>query len=119
MTETQDADQAREELKRFGVRLRDRRILAKLSRRTVAERSSMSECTIKFIESARTRPKLETIVALMRVPELGLQLEDLPSLLRERVREVLALPRGSVCTRQPSTLSDRPGSCSVTAEHCH
>ena len=84
MTETQDADQAREELKRFGVRLRDRRILAKLSRRTVAEWSSMSDCTIKFIESARTRPKLETIVALMRVPELGLQLEDLPSLLRER-----------------------------------
>ena len=39
MTETQDADQAREELKRFGVRLRDRRILVKLSRRTVAELS--------------------------------------------------------------------------------
>ena len=118
MTETQDADQARDELKRFGVRLRDRRILAALSRRAVAEKTLLSEASIKFIESARTRPKLETIVALMRVPELGLQLEDLPSLLRERVREVLALPRGSVCTRQPSTLSDRPGSCSVTAEHC-
>ena len=113
---TEPLDPARQELKRFGARLKDRRILAALSRRAVAEKTLLSEATIKFIESARTRPKLATLVTLMRIPELDLQIDDLPSMSRKRVCELLALPRGSACTSQPAPSGPRP--CSVTAEHC-
>lgn len=113
---TELIDPAREELKRFGARLKDRRILAALSRREVAEKSGLSECSIKFIESARTRPRLATLLALMRISELDLQLEDLPSMCRARVCELLAVARGCACFRLPAPTAPRP--CSVTIEHC-
>ncbi len=57
-----------------------------------------------------------TLVTLMRIPELDLQIDDLPSMSRKRVCELLALPRGSACTSLPAPSGPRP--CSVTAEHC-
>ena len=82
-------DEERPEFARFGMRLRYARLAAKLSRRAVAQKTKLSDATIKFIETQRTRPTLQTVAALLGVPQLGLDLEDAPSFMRDALASIL------------------------------
>lgn len=83
-------DEERPEFARFGKRLWDARLAAKLGRSALAEKAKLSDATIKFIEKGRTRPTLQTVAAIIGVPELGLDLEDAPSFLQEALAPILS-----------------------------
>jgi transcriptional regulator with XRE-family HTH domain len=73
---------SRETLLQFGKLLKDRRLQARLSRAALGKKTGLSEATIKFIETARTRPTRGTLLRLMAVEELQLTWADL-AILRE------------------------------------
>ena len=56
---------SRETLLQFGKLLKDRRLQARLSRAALGKKTGLSEATIKFIETARTRPTRGTLLRLM------------------------------------------------------
>lgn len=64
----------------FGQLLRDRRNAAGWSRRQLAERAKLSDCTIKFLETAHHRPSRGTLIRLINIKELGLSWSDVPEL---------------------------------------
>jgi transcriptional regulator with XRE-family HTH domain len=64
----------------FGQLLRDRRNAAGWSRRQLAERAKLSDCTIKFLETAHHRPSRGTLIRLINIKELGLLWSDVPEL---------------------------------------
>lgn len=72
----------RETLLEFGKLLKDRRLQARLSRAALGKKTGLSEATIKFIETARTRATRGTLLRLMAVDELQLTWADL-AILRE------------------------------------
>ena len=61
----------------FAALLRERREQRGLSRQQLAERSQLSEGTIRNIETLRVHPELGTIERLLSVAELGLSWDDL------------------------------------------
>lgn len=83
---------SRETLLQFGKLLKDRRLSARLSRAALGKKTGLSEATIKFIETARTRPTRGTLLRLMAVEELQLTWADL-AILRELP---LPIERGSL-----------------------
>ena len=97
-----------DEDRQFARRLKARRIDAHLSRQSLAKLTQLSEATIKFIESGRTKPTVRTFAYLLQVPKLALTLDDVPPLLREQVRDVLELPRVPVCEAAPAPDCLRP-----------
>ncbi len=100
-----------DEHRQFATRLKARRLAAHMSRLSLAKATQLTEVTIWHVETGRTKPRLSTIVYLLQVPELKLTLDDVPTLLREQVRDVLGLPRVPVCEAAPSSDGLRP--CSV------
>ncbi len=78
----------------FAKLLRERRELAGLSRRRLAQLAEVSEATIKFIELGRTHPSRRTLLQLLLVPGLGLVTSDLPIPRRELPASAYASPRG-------------------------
>jgi len=72
----------RETLLQFGKLLKDRRLQARLSRAALGKKTGLSEATIKFIETARTRATRGTLLRLMAVDSLQLTWADL-AILRE------------------------------------
>jgi DNA-binding XRE family transcriptional regulator len=66
-----DAGLSRETLLQFGKLLKDRRLQARLSRAALGKKTGLSEATIKFIETARTRPTRGTLLRLMAVDALA------------------------------------------------
>ena len=62
----------------FGQLLRDRRNAAGWSRRQLAERAKLSDCTIKLLEKAHHRPSRGTLIRLININELGLSWSDVP-----------------------------------------
>ena len=62
----------------FGQLLRDRRNAAGWSRRQLAERAKLSDCTIKLLEKAHHRPSRGTLIRLINIKELGLSWSDVP-----------------------------------------
>ena len=62
----------------FGQLLRDRRSAAGWSRRQLAERAKLSDCTIKLLEAAHHRPSRGTLIRLINIKELGLSWSDVP-----------------------------------------
>jgi len=62
----------------FGQLLRDRRSAAGWSRRQLAERAKLSDCTIKLLEKAHHRPSRGTLIRLINIKELGLSWSDVP-----------------------------------------
>lgn len=77
-----DLSVGRETLLQFGKLLKDRRLKARLSRAALGKKTGLSEATIKFIETARTRATRGTLLRLLAVEELGLSWADL-AILRE------------------------------------
>jgi transcriptional regulator with XRE-family HTH domain len=73
----------------FPELLRLRRELAGLSRAALADRTGLSEATIKFIEKRRTSPSRATLLSILQVPELGLVPADLPIPWRALAQEGL------------------------------
>jgi transcriptional regulator with XRE-family HTH domain len=65
-------------LRLFGQLLRDRRNAVGWSRRQLAERAKLSDCTIKFLETAQHRPSRGTLIRLINIKELGLSWSDVP-----------------------------------------
>lgn len=65
-------------LRLFGQLLRDRRNAVGWSRRQLAERAKLSDCTIKFLETAHHRPSRGTLIRLINIKELGLSWSDVP-----------------------------------------
>ena len=65
-----------EKLKALGVLLRDRRILAGLSRNALAEITRVCACTIKLVETGRKAPTRRTCVLLVSAQILGLTWDD-------------------------------------------
>ena len=97
-------DEERPEFARFGKRLWDARLAAKLSRSAVAQKTKLSDATIKFIETQRTRPTLQTVAALLGVPELGLGLDDAPSFLQAALAPILSQQQRIAIPRPVSVL---------------
>ena len=97
-----------DEDRQFARRLVARRFASRLSRQSLARLTQLSEATIKFIESGRTKPTVRTFAYLLQVPKLELTLDDVPPLLREQVRDVLELPRVPVCEAAPAPDFLRP-----------
>ena len=64
----------------FGQLLRDRRNAAGWSRRQLAEHAKLSDCTIKFLETAHHRLSRGTLMRLINIKELGLSWSDVPEL---------------------------------------
>jgi transcriptional regulator with XRE-family HTH domain len=103
-----------DEHRQFATRLKARRLAAHMSRLSLAKATQLTEVTIWHVETGRTKPRLSTIVYLLQVPELKLTLDDVPTLLREQVRDVLGLPRVPVCeATPPAPSSDGLRPCSV------
>ena len=91
-----------DEDRQFARRLVARRFASRLSRQSLARLTQLSEATIKFVETGRTKPTVRTIAYLLLVPELELTLEDVPPLWREQVREC---PSAKPChPRHPPTV---------------
>jgi transcriptional regulator with XRE-family HTH domain len=65
-------------LRLFGQLLRDRRSAAGWSRRQLAERAKLSDCTIKLLEAAHHRPSRGILIRLINIKELGLSWSDVP-----------------------------------------
>ena len=97
-------DEERPEFARFGKRLWDARLAAKLGRSALAQKAQLSDATIKFIETLRTRPTLQTVAAIIGVPELGLGLDDAPSFLQEALAPILSQQRRIAIPRPVSVL---------------
>ena len=57
----------------FGRLLRDKRTAAGLSRVELARRATLSDCTVKFAETARHPPSRATLIRLIGVAELKLR----------------------------------------------
>lgn len=95
-----DAGLSRETLLQFGKLLKDRRLQARLSRAALGKKTGLSEATIKFIETARTRPTRGTLLRLMAVDALQLTWADL-AILRE-------LPLPIDHSHAASTLEQQP-----------
>jgi len=91
-----------DEHRQFATRLKARRLVAHMSRLSLAKATQLTEVTIWHVETGRTKPRLSTIVYLLQVPELKLTLDDVPTLLRDQVCDVLGLPRLPVCEAAPS-----------------
>jgi len=104
------------EQREFGARLKVLRTGGRLSRRSVAKLSGISEATVKFIETNRTKPTLMTLLALLSVPQLGLTVEDCPSRLRDSLRASLATaPKfAGLCLRCKTAIY----ACSWDRPHC-
>jgi transcriptional regulator with XRE-family HTH domain len=81
--ETNDSQIGQAQIHSFARLLRFRREAAGLSRHRLAQQANLSEATIKFIESARTRPTRATLLRLLLVGDLGLLPGDLPLLRHE------------------------------------
>ena len=62
----------------FGRLLRDKRTAAGLSRVELARRATLSDCTVKFAETARHPPSRATLIRLTGVAELKLRWADVP-----------------------------------------
>ena len=62
----------------FGRLLRDKRNAAGLSRMQLARKAKLSDCTIKFIETARHPPSRATLIRLIGVSDLKLRWPDIP-----------------------------------------
>lgn len=82
------------ELRRLGGMLRDRRNAAGFSRVALARRASLSDATIKFLETARHPPSRWTLCRLWAVPELKLSSADWPNQLGDVPKEASPAPRG-------------------------
>lgn len=67
-----------DQLKELGKLVRDKRNAAGLSRVKLAYAANLSDCTIKFLETARHAPRLATLLSLIAVPKLKLAWSDLP-----------------------------------------
>ncbi|MBL9043146.1 MAG: helix-turn-helix transcriptional regulator [Myxococcales bacterium] len=80
-------------------RLKFRRVTAGLSRQKLADLSGLSECTVKFIETGRTRPKASTLLRLLKTRELGLLLSDLPEHIAAQVQPFLRREEGLAVVR--------------------
>jgi transcriptional regulator with XRE-family HTH domain len=65
-------------LRLFGQLLRDRRNAVGWSRQELADRAKLSDCTIKFLETAHHRPSRGTLIRLINIKELGLSWSDAP-----------------------------------------
>jgi len=68
-------------LRLFGQLLRDRRNAVGWSRQELAERAKLSDCTIKFLETAHHRPSRGTLIRLINIKELGLSWSDVPEVV--------------------------------------
>ena len=62
----------------FGTLLRDRRDAAGFSRVQLGRKAKLSDCTIKFTETARHPPSRSTVIRLLGVPELRLSWAEVP-----------------------------------------
>ena len=62
----------------FGRLLRDKRTAAGFSRVELARRAKLSDCTVKFTETARHPPSRATLIRLIGVAELKLRWADVP-----------------------------------------
>lgn len=62
----------------FGRLLRDKRTAAGLSRVQLARRAKLSDCTVKFAETARHPPSRATLIRLIGVDELKLRWAEVP-----------------------------------------
>lgn len=62
----------------FGRLLRDKRTTAGLSRVQLARRAKLSDCTIKFAETARRPPSRATLLRLVGIGELKLGWAEVP-----------------------------------------
>ena len=82
------------ELRRIGGMLRDRRNAAGFSRLTLARRASISDATIKFLETARHPPSRGTLCRLWAVPELKLGSADWPKQLGNAPEGASPAPSG-------------------------
>jgi len=72
-----------DDVRRFGARVRAKRELAGLSRRKLATMADVSEATIRLIEEGKTaEPTAQTVLALIVVPDLGLNFTDCPPHIR-------------------------------------
>lgn len=86
-----------------GVLLRERRLRAKLSRAKLAERTKLSEGTIKNLEAGRHKPNHQTLAQLLAIKELALEARDLlpPGQAGERLcpaLNALLLPEADALT---------------------
>lgn len=87
--------------------------------RELAEQAEISEATIKLIERSKTVPQLATIVALLRVSQLGLTLDDLPQRYRDRAQVISLLPSQETEQAIRCCLCKTAfHSCGTVAEHC-
>ena len=68
-------------LRLFGQLLRDRRNAVGWSRQELADRAKLSDCTIKFLETAHHRPSRGTLIRLINIKELGLSWSDVPEVV--------------------------------------
>lgn len=64
-------------MRALGALLRERRVLAGLSRSSLAGLAGLSEATIKFIEFGKHRPRKKTLLKLYAVSYLSLSADDL------------------------------------------
>ncbi len=80
------------QLTEFAHLLRLRREAAGLSRRRLANLAHLSEATIKFIETARTRPTRATLLRLLLVSDLRLLPTELPLPRRDLPFHLASLP---------------------------
>ncbi len=80
------------QLTEFAHLLRLRREAAGLSRRRLANLARLSEATIKFIETARTRPTRATLLRLLLVNDLRLLPTELPLPRRDLPFHLASLP---------------------------
>ena len=62
---------------KLGALLKERRKAARLSRKTLAQRTGFSESTVKNLENGRHQPTQHTLSLLLSVPELNLRPDDL------------------------------------------
>ena len=67
-----------QQLKEFGLLLRDKRTAAGLGRLQLARKAKLSEATIKFTETGRHPASRATLFRLIAVAELGLSWADVP-----------------------------------------
>ena len=58
-------------------------------RQKLASTCLVSQCTVKFIETGRTRPTASTLLRLLKTRELGLLLSDLPEHIAAKVQPFL------------------------------
>jgi transcriptional regulator with XRE-family HTH domain len=64
----------------FGELLRRKRELGLLTRKQLAEKSGLSERTIRLLEEGKSvRPSVKTVLALLDVPDLALDFKDCPA----------------------------------------